>query len=252
MAIRRFKTRGLPQAYKKANLSIKRENKYGDENVVIQYAQSIAEHSDISMQVIFPHEVLLSIFKKISTNTTFFIRFELINKLQNKPPFVKDFIQQINSLISKNTLQDKDGFIEYSLHQKIIDIFDSLIQSNHVKLHQLVELYRENYIQKEILGVKNSTSDIIGRVVLIPIQKSFEKLYANKTLTLKGKDANVTNDIGLLSEEQYRLYIKCGKRYQKIIPTFDVANSDNNPGQFESLRVHVISSVSLEKPIDKI
>ena len=227
---------------------------YGNENVNIQYAESTAEHSDISMQVVFSHEVLLSIFKKISTNTTFFIRFELINKIQNKPPRVKEFIQQINSLIDKNILQDINGFIEYSLHQKIINLFDDLILSNHVKLHEFIGLYRKNYLIKSIIGLKNSTSDVIGRVVLVPIQNPNEilKLYTNKVLTLKGKDANVVNDVGLLSEEQYRLYIQCGGRYQKIIPTFDVASSNSNAGQFGDLRVHVVSSVSLEKPIDKI
>ena len=252
MAIFRFKVRGLPVVSSKRKPTDVKKSIFEDESLIITYAQSQIKPSDISMQVVFPSEVLLNLLNRVFSNAMYSLRIELLNNISNKPTFVKNLLEYTEALSQKNDHKDKAGYINDSVHENVLEIFNKALTLKYISNSDYIEFYRKNYIIKTILAVKNASPDVVGEFKITPGQQEFGKLYEQVTLPLKGKDALDNDDVGLTSEESYRLFLFNGERFQKIIPTFNTSESDNNPGQFEDLRIHVISSVSLEKPIDKI
>jgi len=251
MPLIKFKTTNLPSAPAFVIKNKKKNNQFSDENMIERYAQSLLTPSDITMQIVFPSNVLGGLISIIYSNMMYELRRTMLEPLSNID-FIKEYFEDIQTSINLNILLDEDGNVTNSIHRITINTFNAAISGGYINQSQFENVYRANYANLILIGVKNASSEVVGDLAIFPIETSFNHVYSNQVLKLKGQDALDVAAGGLSSEESFRLFLYNGERFQKMNVTYDTVNSDANPGQFASLRNCIISGITLDNPINNI
>lgn len=204
-------------------------------------------NNDVNMTITFLSSALLDCV--INSRATFNVDIKLQLLKEYIPELLDAFDYALGQLIQPGQSILENGFLPDFFYDLLDEIFNEAVSNEPNILLAYTEVYRK-YITNtpvfRIAAYKNNTNDVIGFGVL---EKNLNPnyLFANLTISIKGKDALNAASLGLTANEAFRMFFFNSEKFQLITPTFGSGNA-----VFESLSLTEVTAVSLGKNQIKI
>ncbi len=204
-------------------------------------------NNDVNMTITFLSSALLDCV--INSRATFNVDIKLELLKQYVPELLDVFNETISQFIHPGQSILENGFLPVFFYDVLDEIFEEAVRVVPNTLLAYTEIYRK-YITKtpvfRIAAYKNNSNDVIGLGVLEKNQNP-NYLFANLTISIKGKDGLNAASLGLTANEAFRMFFFNSEKFQLITPTFGSGNA-----VFQSLSLTEVTAVSLGKNQIKI